>query len=42
MILCICQGNLNIIKKGIPSFEVLGTIPVNEISTDLNSWYYFY
>ena len=22
-----CQGNLNIIKEGIPSFEELGTIP---------------
>ena len=27
MLLCICQGNLNKIKKGIPSFDELGTIP---------------
>lgn len=38
MLLCICQGNLKIIKKkGIPSFADLGTTPVNEISTDLYS-----
>ena len=29
MLLCICQGNLHIIKKGIPSFDELGTIPNN-------------
>ena len=27
MLLCICQGNLHKIKKGIPSFAELGTIP---------------
>ena len=27
MILCICQGNLHKIKKGIPNFDELGTIP---------------
>ena len=30
-------------KKGIPSFEELGTIPKKFcVSTDLYSWYYFY
>ncbi len=30
-------------KKGIPSFDELGTIPKNSSSTDfLYSWYYFY
>jgi len=29
-------------KKGIPSFDELGTIPKNCSSTDLYSWYYFY
>ena len=27
MLLWICQGNLHKIKKGIPSFDELGTIP---------------
>ena len=36
-------GKPHTIKKGIPSFEELGTIPkILDLVPTLSSWYYFY